>query len=226
MAAANAKLRNFLDKGLDLPEDDAEEGVPEEKIDLSAFGRAPNPRAKEHIPADWLTFERILDATYNTSKASDVAAEFMTNLKEDAASSLPKLSWVLVKWQSLPYGTCTWEKPPQAGEDGFSSFLMAYQQFLLGRKVFIPKLKDSELAFLDKPRPAKSFVPLEQQPDFIDGEKKLMDFQLEGLNWLRFKHWTKKNGVLSDEMGLGKTVQIITFISYLFRLEKAMVSNA
>lgn len=46
---------------------------------------------------------------------------------------------------------------------------------------------------------------------------------MEGVNWLRFKHWTKKNGVLSDEMGLGKTVQIISFISYLFRQENAMV---
>jgi len=48
---------------------------------------------------------------------------------------------------------------------------------------------------------------------------------MEGVNWLRFKHWTKKNGVLSDEMGLGKTVQIISFISYLFRQENAMVCS-
>ena len=55
------------------------------------------------------------------------------------------------------------------------------------------------------------------QPDFIgDDNKKLRDYQLQGLNWM-VHSWCKHNSViLADEMGLGKTIQTISFLKYLF----------
>ncbi|KAK8069566.1 hypothetical protein PG994_006182 [Apiospora phragmitis] len=44
---------------------------------------------------------------------------------------------------------------------------------------------------------------------------KLMEYQMEGVNWLLFNFHQKHNVILADEMGLGKTVQVVAFISSL-----------
>lgn len=47
------------------------------------------------------------------------------------------------------------------------------------------------------------------------GNRKLFDYQLEGLNWM-LDLWSKgNNGILADEMGLGKTVQSMAFLWHL-----------
>lgn len=52
------------------------------------------------------------------------------------------------------------------------------------------------------------------QPEYIQyGE--LRDFQLRGVNWLRYNWSSKRNSILADEMGLGKTVQTVAFLSWL-----------
>jgi SNF2 family DNA or RNA helicase len=63
---------------------------------------------------------------------------------------------------------------------------------------------------------AQDFNALEkkQQPKVLTGGK-LMDYQLDGLNWI-FHQWHKmRNGILADEMGLGKTIQVISFLSMM-----------
>jgi SNF2 family DNA or RNA helicase len=45
---------------------------------------------------------------------------------------------------------------------------------------------------------------------------------LEGVNWLYFNWWKNLSGILADEMGLGKTVQIVTFVSLLFKKENRL----
>lgn len=57
MATANARLRNFLDKGSELRDAAAEETKVNEDegagqgtlVDLSKFGQAPNPHAEQDI---------------------------------------------------------------------------------------------------------------------------------------------------------------------------------
>ena len=59
----------------------------------------------------------------------------------------------------------------------------------------------------------------------INGANDLRDYQIDGVNWLRFC-WNERRGcILGDEMGLGKTVQSVVFrailvppTSYLFML--------
>ena len=54
----------------------------------------------------------------------------------------------------------------------------------------------------------------EKSPAFKGG-KRLRSYQLEGLNWLVFSWYHKRNCVLADEMGLGKTIQSISFFNHI-----------
>lgn len=47
---------------------------------------------------------------------------------------------------------------------------------------------------------------LTTQPSILQGEGKLRDYQLDGLNWMISLYETGINGILADEMGLGKTI--------------------
>lgn len=43
-------------------------------------------------------------------------------------------------------------------------------------------------------------------------DNRLREYQVEGVNWLSFCWYNKRNCILADEMGLGKTVQSIAFL--------------
>lgn len=49
--------------------------------------------------------------------------------------------------------------------------------------------------------------------------RKLRDYQLEGLNWLVFNWYQRRNCILADEMGLGKTIQTLAFYNHLYKHE-------
>lgn len=49
---------------------------------------------------------------------------------------------------------------------------------------------------------------------------KLYDHQKEAVLWLWNLHRKRKGGILGDDMGLGKTIQIISFLSGLFDMDK------
>lgn len=72
--------------------------------------------------------------------------------------------------------------------------------------------------------PAGSVRKIYQQPENMNPEETMKDFQIVGMNWLSLmfdqgQQWSRKSGcILADEMGLGKTLQIISFLSHL--LEK------
>ena len=37
----------------------------------------------------------------------------------------------------------------------------------------------------------------------------LREYQIEGVNWLIFSWYQRRNCILADEMGLGKTLQVL-----------------
>lgn len=43
-----------------------------------------------------------------------------------------------------------------------------------------------------------------KQPELLNSDFKLADYQIIGLNWLAIIHSQNMNGILADEMGLGK----------------------
>uniref|UniRef100_V5ENK5 Uncharacterized protein n=1 Tax=Kalmanozyma brasiliensis (strain GHG001) TaxID=1365824 RepID=V5ENK5_KALBG len=207
------------------------------EVDIGPPG--PIPDAQRRIPKPWRTPDRILAVKFYVSvnEDDDNMDELGGNIIEMDAVSLEKLepsdhvrSWahtakLLVKWQDQPYEGSTWEDPPTRRKQGdiFYECQEAYRSFLLAQKVTFPALTADEKQTKRERRLAKSgsrFRALDDQPHCIEGGD-LIDFQLEGVNWLRYGWYHEKPGILADEMGLGKTVQIITFLASIWKESKA-----
>ncbi|KAK7064375.1 chromatin remodeling factor mit1 [Favolaschia claudopus] len=124
------------------------------------------------------------------------------------------VAWIFIKWDDLTYDEATWDSPPRSQDVRYyPAFETALRRFIASRDVFIPdgvkpvkadRLKDGYHKFRIK---EPSDLDLGQDPAF-----KLMDFQVDGFNWLCDNWWDRQQCILADEMGLGKTVQIATFI--------------
>ncbi|KYO27318.1 hypothetical protein Y1Q_0021242 [Alligator mississippiensis] len=105
--------------------------------------------------------------------------------------------YYLVKWCSLPYEDSTWELK----EDVDQAKIEEFEQLQASRP-------DSRR--LDRP-PPNSWKKIEHSREYKNGNQ-LREYQLEGLNWLLFNWYNRRNCILADEMGLGKTIQSITFL--------------
>ncbi|KAM3877683.1 chromodomain-helicase-DNA-binding protein 6 [Diretmus argenteus] len=109
----------------------------------------------------------------------------------------------LVKWCSLSYEEATWELQ----EDLDPGKIKEFEE--------IQKLP-ADLRHMERPSPDK-WLKLERSRDYRNGNY-LREYQLEGMNWLMFNWYNRKNCILADEMGLGKTIQSITFLYEIFRM--------
>uniref|UniRef100_H2YQ32 DNA helicase n=1 Tax=Ciona savignyi TaxID=51511 RepID=H2YQ32_CIOSA len=144
------------------------------------------------IQPEWLTIHRILNSR-KVGRSSQVE--------------------YLVKWQQLPYDKATWEaegKDIKAMKEEIRKY-KDHKNFIEGGKSGKKKKKKEDKK--NRPDPSEKYY---EQPTFItDLGLSLHDYQLEGLNWLRFS-WTQgTDTILADEMGLGKTIQTIVFIKSL-----------
>ncbi|XP_059426467.1 chromodomain-helicase-DNA-binding protein 6-like isoform X3 [Carassius carassius] len=106
----------------------------------------------------------------------------------------------LVKWCSLSYEESTWELQEDVDPVKIREFEDLKQ---------IPEIKHVE-----RPLP-EQWQKLEKSRDYRNGNQ-LREYQLEGMNWLLFNWYNRKNCILADEMGLGKTIQSITFLYEIF----------
>ncbi|KAL1498156.1 hypothetical protein ABEB36_009000 [Hypothenemus hampei] len=147
----------------------------------------------------------------------------------------------LVKWRELSYDQATWE---EENDDvpGLKSAIEYYLDLRAacytaggkpGRKPKSSKSskpKTKEIVDDDDRVTARRFTPppdkpvsdlkkkLERQPLYLDEcGMQLHEYQLEGLNWLRYSWANAIDTILADEMGLGKTIQTITFLYSLFK---------
>ena len=68
---------------------------------------------------------------------------------------------------------------------------------------------------LPVPRGSKSKGRFLAQPESMNSDATLKNYQLVGLNWLNLLYSKKLSCILADEMGLGKTCQVISFLAYL-----------
>uniref|UniRef100_A0A8D3DIC3 Chromodomain helicase DNA binding protein 6 n=1 Tax=Scophthalmus maximus TaxID=52904 RepID=A0A8D3DIC3_SCOMX len=107
----------------------------------------------------------------------------------------------LVKWCSLSYEEATWELQEDLDPEKVKEF------------EHIQKLRNKET---DRPPPDK-WQKLDKSRDYRNGNE-LREYQLEGMNWLLFNWYNRKNCILADEMGLGKTIQSITFLYEIFSM--------
>ncbi|KAG2461362.1 CHD6 protein, partial [Polypterus senegalus] len=106
----------------------------------------------------------------------------------------------LVKWCSLSYEESTWELQ----EDVDPGKIKEFED--------IKKIPENKP--VDRPA-ADAWQKLEKSRDYKNGNE-LREYQLEGMNWLLFNWYNRKNCILADEMGLGKTIQSITFLFEIF----------
>ncbi|KAK8858701.1 hypothetical protein IAR55_002930 [Kwoniella newhampshirensis] len=123
------------------------------------------------------------------------------------------VSWCLVKWDDLQYDQSSWDTPPLTTSSLYPAYKRALARFLASRRVNIPVLSTAQCRQRDADA-ARAFVPPQEQPDCIVGGK-LMPFQMEGFQWLLYKHFRRESCILADDMGLGKTIQIASVLGYL-----------
>ena len=162
---------------------------------------------EDAVPEEYLRIDIILDIQYTSVVKVRQASVDKARVKE--------VEKVLVKFKGLGYEDAAWEKPPLEDEpDRWSDYTLAYDDWVLGRHTHLPKAYPLRI-HLEKIR-SQNFeaVELSTQPANLTGGK-LMEYQIEGLNWLYYKWYSLQNAILADEMGLGKTVQIIGLLATL-----------
>lgn len=169
----------------------------------------PKMRTEDAIPEDYLRTDIVLDIKFTS--IVDIHTE------EVDKARIREVDKALIKYKGLTYEDAVWEAPPSP-EDGdrWSDFVMAYNDWVAGRYVRTPK-PSALKSRLEKVR-REEFNKLEKttQPDNVQGGT-LMEYQVQGLNWLYYKWFCQSNAVLADEMGLGKTIQIIGFLATLIQ---------
>ncbi|KAB8342853.1 hypothetical protein FH972_022451 [Carpinus fangiana] len=178
-----------------------------------AFGKRDNGvnvatmNTEDAIPEDYLRIDIVLDVKF-TSIVN-------TQAEEVDKARVREVDRALIKYKGLGYEDAVWETVPSP-EDGdrWNDFVVAYEDWVTGRYVRIPKSKPLKMR-LEKAR-VQGFSAMEKtkQPGNLTGGE-LMGYQLEGLNWLFYKWFSRANAILADEMGLGKTIQVIGLLATL-----------
>ncbi|KAI9658166.1 MAG: hypothetical protein M1831_004013 [Alyxoria varia] len=167
----------------------------------------PKMTTEEAVPEDYYRIDIVLDVKFTSivdTRAEEVDKARIREVKE-----------ALIKYKGLTYEEAVWERVPSP-EDGdrWIDFAKAYDDWVAGRYIKLPKSYPLKVR-VDKGR-STDFNKLEKkkQPENLKGGE-LMKYQLDGLNWLYYRWYLKKNAILADEMGLGKTMQVIAFLATL-----------
>lgn len=163
----------------------------------------PVPLSEEEvIPREWLKIHRVLDVEYSNNKT---LREKLSSRR--GGSSVETMKRAFIKWKGLKYSESTWEDISDLDEKKFAKALK------IRRKAHKIDVMDR---FVDR-----SFQEIKKQPSWLSNnpkyQNKLMDYQLDGINWLLHNWSLETSCVLADEMGLGKTIQIIVFLNILFK---------
>ncbi|XXH03764.1 hypothetical protein Hte_010170 [Hypoxylon texense] len=168
----------------------------------------PKMDKESAIEPEWLLADIILDVNYRpnftaTSKVHDL--EGISDIEE-----------IQLKFRGLGYEDVVWDQPPSRDSGApWNAFRDAYRDYLDGK--YFPSIDQgmrdriSEYRSLD----FKKHCELKSQPSGLKSGHTLMEYQLEGVNWLLLNFHQQQNVILADEMGLGKTIQIVSFITSL-----------
>nr|CAI5844827.1 unnamed protein product [Callosobruchus analis] len=114
----------------------------------------------------------------------------------------------LVKWRELTYDQATWEEDT----DEIVGLKQAIEYYMDLRSACISGTAGA------REKPVSDLKKkLDKQPSYLDELGQLHEYQLEGLNWLRYSWANGIDTILADEMGLGKTIQTIVFLYSLYK---------
>lgn len=162
-------------------------------------GRLYAQHKKDAILEEFTMPDIILDAQLRGNCSGSLMPNDITQVES-----------ILAKFQGLGYDDVVWDSPPPKEEArAYKAYQEAYSEFVRGRnfKQHLPQQMKERIRSFKRSR----FIPLAKQPDGIQ-RGKLMEYQIEGLNWLLENYHQGRSVVLADEMGLGKTVQVISLV--------------
>ncbi|KAG0206195.1 hypothetical protein BGX28_002330 [Mortierella sp. GBA30] len=163
------------------------------------------------VMPEWTQVDKILDVRFD--------GDYDGN--SDDMDALDHIQSVFVKWRSLDYDQSTWDEPDEPDSPHYSSFKQAFKDWVTAQKIEIPtRAKKGRSGLQPRPLNQLPFEELKEQPAYVSGGT-LKDYQMDGLNWLRYNHWKNVNSILADEMGLGKTIQMVAFVTTLYHQLRA-----
>jgi chromodomain-helicase-DNA-binding protein 4 len=164
---------------------------------------------EEAIPEEFLAIDIVLDVKH--IKAVDIHSE------EIDRAHIHNVDKALVKYKGLPYEEAVWEKAPRP-EDGsrWTEFVTAFNDWVLGCYTKLPLLGPLRQSIVRIRSQGFGSLEKQSQTDNLTGGK-LMNYQLEGLNWIYHSWHARRNCILADEMGLGKTIQVISWMAMMIQ---------
>jgi chromodomain-helicase-DNA-binding protein 4 len=173
----------------------------------------PRMTTKDAIPEEFFRIDIVFAVRYtsvvrNTSKEVDFAR-------------VREVESAFVKYKGLGYEDAIWESPPSFRDtERWNDFNSAYNDYVLKLHTSIPirTTLNRTLTALRQLDFEKSLMRKEQPSSITGGS--MMQYQLEGLNWLYFQWFQNQNAILADEMGLGKTIQLVAFFALLVQEHK------
>ncbi len=176
----------------------------------------PKMDVKLAIQEEWLLPDVLLEVTYCRKPKESKRKE---PTREQELGRIHDISSVYVKFQGLGYEEAVWDDPPPRdsawGDEPWKAFCAAYEEYLNGQ--YFPSVPDHKMKERIEQYRGLDFskeCELKKQPSSLK-RGKLMEYQIEGVNWLLYNFHQQQNIILADEMGLGKTVQIVAFITAL-----------
>ncbi|CEG37115.1 snf2 family nterminal domain containing protein [Plasmopara halstedii] len=197
------RMRRHLQKNSRSVEEAREIVVVGEEKDLSNY-----------FSDSYIEVDRILNA--KEVEEPEESNPYLVHLLEKESSvelTVPKKTGIkyLVKWRDMSYVDCTWEWEDQLTDD---RKIAAYHRFN-----HPPIINGAHPATYADVRPEPNTWAKYQESPVYNNQNKLRSYQLEGLNWLTFCWYNRRNCILADEMGLGKTVQATSILEHLRQRE-------
>jgi chromodomain-helicase-DNA-binding protein 4 len=179
----------------------------------SPKGIKPHMTTEDAIPEEYLRVDIIFDVRYTNIVSTRTMEIDMARVKD--------VKEAYVKFKGLLYEDAVWETMPTTKDpERYNDFKSAYEDWVQQDYVLVPKSSPlkKHLATV-RAQDFKSTLVRQSQPSCLTGGK-IMDYQLDGLNWLYYMWYKEQNAILADEMGLGKTIQIIAFLATLIHDHK------
>lgn len=168
----------------------------------------PRMTTKDAIPEEFHRVDIVFDVRYTSVVRNSSEGIDLARVKE--------VDTAFVKFKGLGYEDAIWEKPPTYADAGrFKDFKEAYEDYVKKKYMSIP-VQSTLRRTLTNVRQVDFGKNLMKrvQPSIMTGGT-VMQYQLEGLNWLYYQWYRQHNAILADEMGLGKTIQLIALIATL-----------
>ncbi|KAG2523493.1 hypothetical protein JM16_002260 [Phytophthora kernoviae] len=201
------RMKRYLQKNSREVEDARESVVVGKEKDLS------NYFSDSYIEVDRIINAKEVEEPVEVNPYQLHLLEKESSDTEEEENRVPKKKGVkyLVKWRDMSYMDCTWEWEDQLTDD---RKIAAFHRFN-----HPPIINGAHPATYADIRPEPTTWAKYLESPTYNNQNTLRSYQLEGLNWLTFCWYNRRNCILADEMGLGKTVQATSILEHLRQRE-------